>query len=304
MASLSPLSGLGAMIDAFPSITDPVACFHWFIHHPNTPLFLLIFGTIFFKFLYGAGYIFPLAKELRRNAPTSTRDAAMAEAARRAAEQAAETGTSADAVVEDAESRSRKRGPGPLGVGLVGDSTLFFSAITAAVEFRPDVCVVSNFQPPSERIFDRFNESVNQSPAMRASRQCHSLDEIMADRKVDIVFVGASPSERFGIILQALRRRKHVLSKAPMAPTAALVEKLCAAARSNNCVLMEAHPNRLHPAMARVKVRVRGLYIDKSIGDRNATYGGFKSRGVRGSAGATARSEIRVRQGGRRAHLP
>ena len=85
MASLSPLSGLGAMIDAFPSITDPVACFHWFIHHPNTPLFLLIFGTIFFKFLYGAGYIFPLAKELRRNAPTSTRDAAMAEAARRAA---------------------------------------------------------------------------------------------------------------------------------------------------------------------------------------------------------------------------
>lgn len=117
-----------------------------------------------------------------------------------------------------------------------------------------------------------------------------SYDELLADPEVEAVYIPLPNELHYAWVMKALKAKKHVLCEKPLAPTAAQMEELFAAARENGVVLMEAFAYLHSPYMAAVKAEVDSgtigdvLYMESefvtsdydlsNIRMRRETYGG------------------------------
>lgn len=126
-----------------------------------------------------------------------------------------------------------------LGWGIVGtgDVSRYISSDLAMLESASRVAVSSR---SAERA-DAF------AVEMGFDRGVGSLDDLLSDAAVDIVYVGTPHSTHVDIAIAALEAGKHVLVEKPMGVDAADVERLASAARVSGRFAMEAMWMKFHP---------------------------------------------------------
>lgn len=90
-----------------------------------------------------------------------------------------------------------------------------------------------------------------------------SLDELLADREVEVVYIGTIHVTHRDLTVKVLEAGKHVLCEKPMTMTALHTKELIAAARSRDLFLMEATWMRFFPAV----VEMRRMIAEGCIGD-------------------------------------
>lgn len=89
-----------------------------------------------------------------------------------------------------------------------------------------------------------------------------SLEELVADPAVDVVYIASPHSEHHAQALVALRAGKHVLVEKPLALSLLQCSEMVTAARDGGLFLMEALWSRFLPAYA----RLRELLEDGALG--------------------------------------
>jgi predicted dehydrogenase len=87
-------------------------------------------------------------------------------------------------------------------------------------------------------------------------RASGTLDDLLADREVDAVYVASPHPLHEAHALAAIGARKAVLCEKPMTVEAAATERLIAAARAQRVFLMEAFMYRCHPMLAELLRRL------------------------------------------------
>ena len=80
-----------------------------------------------------------------------------------------------------------------------------------------------------------------------------SVDDVLADPRVDAVAIATPASTHAAIGLSALDAGKHVLIEKPLAPSSEEAEKLVVAARDNDLVLMCDHTYCYSPAVQHIR---------------------------------------------------
>lgn len=83
-----------------------------------------------------------------------------------------------------------------------------------------------------------------------------SYEALLADPEVEAVYIPLPNELHYAWVMKALEAKKHVLCEKPLAPTAAQMKELFAAARENGVVLMEAFAYLHSPYMAAVKAEL------------------------------------------------
>lgn len=117
-----------------------------------------------------------------------------------------------------------------------------------------------------------------------------SYEELLADPAVEAVYIPLPNELHYEWTLKALKAGKHVLCEKPLAPTAAQMEEMFAAAEEKGVFLMEAYAYLHSPIMAAIKAELESgaigqvRYIDscfvtsdydvKNIRMRRETFGG------------------------------
>ncbi len=107
--------------------------------------------------------------------------------------------------------------------------------------------------------------------AQGAQRAYGSLDALLADPAVDVVYVASPHSEHCREALQAVEAGKHVLVEKPFGLSLTQVEPVLAAAEARGVFVMEALWSRFLPAY----VRLRELVASGAIGTVLAVEAGF-----------------------------
>ncbi|RKR73457.1 Gfo/Idh/MocA family protein [Frondihabitans australicus] len=93
-----------------------------------------------------------------------------------------------------------------------------------------------------------------------------SVEELAADRAVDVVYIASPPSEHLPQALVAIAAGKHVMIEKPLTSTAAEAQTLADAARAAGVLLMEAMWSRYLPQAS----VTRALLADGALGDVHA----------------------------------
>lgn len=117
-----------------------------------------------------------------------------------------------------------------------------------------------------------------------------SYDALLADPKVEAVYIPLPNELHYEWTLKALKAKKHVLCEKPLAPTPAQIEEMFACAKENGVILMEAYAYLHSPLMAAIKEEIKSgvigdvLYMESqfitsdydisNIRMRKETYGG------------------------------
>ena len=117
-----------------------------------------------------------------------------------------------------------------------------------------------------------------------------SYDALLADPKVEAVYIPLPNELHYEWTLKALKAKKHVLCEKPLAPTPAQIQEMFACAKENGVVLMEAYAYLHNPLMAAIKNEIKSgvigdvLYMESqfitsdydisNIRMRKETYGG------------------------------
>ena len=117
-----------------------------------------------------------------------------------------------------------------------------------------------------------------------------SYDALLADPKVEAVYIPLPNELHYEWTLKALKAKKHVLCEKPLAPTPAQVREMFACAKENGVFLMEAYAYLHNPLMAAIKNEIKSgaigdvLYMESqfitsdydisNIRMRKETYGG------------------------------
>jgi predicted dehydrogenase len=96
-------------------------------------------------------------------------------------------------------------------------------------------------------------------------KACGSYEEMLADPKVDVVYVATTNNLHFEHTMLCLEAGKAVLCEKPFASNAAQVEKMIAKAREKNVFLMEALWSRFLPSMLQFKKEVENGAIGKPL---------------------------------------
>ena len=102
-----------------------------------------------------------------------------------------------------------------------------------------------------------------------------SLDEMLADPAIDMVYVASPNSVHYTQAKAALLAGKHVLCEKPFAPTVAEADELIALAKEKGLLLFEAITTAHHPHYAFVKENLSKLGKLKLV---SATFCQFSSR--------------------------
>lgn len=90
-----------------------------------------------------------------------------------------------------------------------------------------------------------------------------NYDSLLADKNVDIVYVGTYNTTHYDLVLKSLQAGKHVVCEKPMGVNSRQVKAMVATARQNKRFLMEAMWTRFFPAMR----QCRQLIYDGAIGE-------------------------------------
>ena len=117
-----------------------------------------------------------------------------------------------------------------------------------------------------------------------------SYDALLADPKVEAVYIPLPNELHYEWTLKALKAKKHVLCEKPLAPTIAQIKEMFACAKENDVFLMEAFAYLHSPLMAAIKKELQSgvigdvLYMESqfitsdydisNIRMRKETYGG------------------------------
>lgn len=117
-----------------------------------------------------------------------------------------------------------------------------------------------------------------------------SYEALLADPKVDAVYIPLPNELHYEWTLKALKAKKHVLCEKPLAPTPVQIEEMFACAKENGVLLMEAYAYLHSPLMAAIKEEITSgtigdvLYMESqfitsdydisNIRMRKETYGG------------------------------
>jgi predicted dehydrogenase len=107
---------------------------------------------------------------------------------------------------------------------------------------------------------------------------CASYDSyksMVADKRVDVVYVATPHSHHFQHVMLALEFGKHVLCEKPLTVNASQAKVLCEEARKRNLFLMEAMWTRFLPITLDVLHEIRSgqigevlrVMVDTSFGD-------------------------------------
>jgi len=151
-----------------------------------------------------------------------------------------------------------------LGWGVVGtgDVSRYLSSDLAMLDSASRVAVSSR--------------SLNAAEAFAADlgfgRGVGSLDDLLADAGVDIVYIGTPHSTHVDIGIAALEAGKHVLIEKPLGVTVADIARLASAARSSRRFAMEAMWMKFHPYYRALLEEVHGGSIGR-VGSVRASFG-------------------------------
>ena len=102
-----------------------------------------------------------------------------------------------------------------------------------------------------------------------------SLEEMLADPTIDLVYVASPNSLHYEQTKAALLAGKHVLCEKPFAPTAAEAEELIRIAKEKGLFLFEAITTAHHPHYGLIKEKLASLGKLKLV---NATFCQYSSR--------------------------
>lgn len=101
-----------------------------------------------------------------------------------------------------------------------------------------------------------------------------SLDQFLADDKIDLVVVATPPASHCQISLQAMEAKKNVVVEKPMAMSVEEVDEMIAASKRNDVLLTVHHNKRWDPDYVAVKKAIDEGQIGKpfSIQSRHMIY--------------------------------
>ena len=102
-----------------------------------------------------------------------------------------------------------------------------------------------------------------------------SMEEMLADPAIDMVYVASPNSIHYGQVKAALLAGKHVICEKPFAPTVAEADELIALAKEKHLLLFEAITTAHHPHYGFVKENLPKLGKLKMV---SATFCQFSSR--------------------------
>jgi len=138
-----------------------------------------------------------------------------------------------------------------LTIGLLGASAVAVEAVLHPARRRPDTEVLA--------VAARNPERAAAYAAGHGIPVAHrDYAALLADPRVDLVYIGLPPSEHHRWSLAALAAGKHVLCEKPLATDAAQARELRAAADAAGRLLVEAHHDAFHPLFGEVFTILRG----------------------------------------------
>ena len=88
-----------------------------------------------------------------------------------------------------------------------------------------------------------------------------SYEALLADPKVEAVYIPLPNELHYEWTIQALKAKKHVLCEKPLAPTPAQIREMFACADENGVILMEAYAYLHSPLMAAIKQELKSGVI-------------------------------------------
>ena len=109
------------------------------------------------------------------------------------------------------------------------------------------VAVASRREGAAAKIVEQY------APQEQNVRMYDDLDELLADKAVDAVYVPLANHEHVKWVLRAVEFGKHVLCEKPMALTVADIEAIRVAAIKHKVTVMEGFMYRFHPQHIRVQ---------------------------------------------------
>mgnify|MGYP003909649163 CR=1 FL=1 len=112
-------------------------------------------------------------------------------------------------------------------------------------------------------VFSRTEESRRRFAKDFNAASFSTLEELLADKSVDIVYVNTFNNLHYPQVKQALNAGKHVLCEKPFTLNAQQLAELVSLARSKNLLLMEAMWVRFLPAV----VHLRTLLAEGILGE-------------------------------------
>ena len=152
-----------------------------------------------------------------------------------------------------------------LRVGILGAAGIASASLIAPASRRVDVRVVAVAARDRKRS-EAFARQHN------IARSYGSYTELLADPRVDLVYVALPPSLHAEWSIAALEAGKHVLCEKPFAMSAAEAELMAAAAARAERRLIEAFHDDYHPLAARISE------LSTSLGPLSAVEGVFLVR--------------------------
>ena len=109
-----------------------------------------------------------------------------------------------------------------------------------------------------------------------------SYDELLADPKVEAVYISLPNSLHLPLAIKAMRAGKHVLCEKPLGMNAAEVEEAIAVSKETNRIFVEASWNRWHPRSQRIREIVASGELGKITHIRTCfTYDGLDQENIR-----------------------
>ena len=109
-----------------------------------------------------------------------------------------------------------------------------------------------------------------------------SYDELLADPKVEAVYISLPNSLHLPLAIKAMRAGKHVLCEKPLGMNAAEVEEAIAVSKETDRIFVEASWNRWHPRSQRIREIVASGELGKITRIRTCfTYDGLDQENIR-----------------------
>ena len=109
-----------------------------------------------------------------------------------------------------------------------------------------------------------------------------SYDELLADPKVEAVYISLPNSLHLPLAIKAMRAGKHVLCEKPLGMNAAEVEEAIAVSKETGRIFVEASWNRWHPRSQRIREIVASGELGKITHIRTCfTYDGLDQENIR-----------------------